>query len=83
MGSFITGTGRAELHVPAGCHAECRFERPGEVRLVGEAGLQRRFCQGPGVAQPAPRHIEAPHHRLSVRAGPVDGMELAGELVAV
>jgi hypothetical protein len=53
------------------------------VGLVGEAGLERRFRQGPRVAQPAPGHVEAPHHRISVRAGPVDGVELAGELVAV
>jgi hypothetical protein len=83
LGSSIVGTGRAELHVPAGCHAECRFERPGEVGLVREAGLERCFCQGPRVAQPAPGHVEAPHHRIPVRAGPVDGAKLACKLVAV
>jgi hypothetical protein len=59
--SSITSTGGAELHVPAGRHAECRFERPGEVGLVGEAGVERRFCEGPRVAQPASGHVEALH----------------------
>src|SRR5262249_37434279 len=68
----VTGTGRAEPHVPAGCHAECRLECPGEMRLVGEACLERRFCQGPRVAQPTSGHVEAPHHRISVWGGPVD-----------
>jgi hypothetical protein len=38
----------AELHVPAGRHAERRFERPGEVGLVGEAGRERGFREWPG-----------------------------------
>jgi hypothetical protein len=83
MGSSITGTGRAELRIPAGRHAECRLECPGEVALVGEADLECRFCQRPRVTQPAPGQVEAPHHRIPVRAGAVDGMEPAGELVAV
>jgi anti-sigma regulatory factor (Ser/Thr protein kinase) len=77
------GAGGAELQVPAGRHAECCSERPGEVGLVGEAGLECGLGQRPGVAQPASGHIEAPHHRVPVRAGPVDGMELARELIAV
>jgi len=79
----VAGAGGAQLQVPAGRHAEGCLERPGEVGLVGEAGLERGFGQRPGVAQPAPGHIEAPHHRVPVRAGPVDGMELARELVPV
>jgi hypothetical protein len=73
----------AELHVPAGRHAERRFERPGEVGLVGEAGRERSFREWPRVTEPAPGDREAPHHRVPVRAGAVDGAELACELVAV
>jgi hypothetical protein len=38
----------AELHVPAGRHAERRFERPGEVGLVGEASRERGLREWPG-----------------------------------
>ena len=49
------------------------------AKPAGECG----FCQGPRLAQPPPGHVEAPHHRVPVGAGPVDGAELACELVAV
>src|SRR6266849_1875732 len=68
--------------VAPGSEPERRFERAGEVRLIGESRLARDFDQRTLLMNPIAREGESAHEKVAVRARAEHDPELTGEVVS-
>src|SRR5712691_9542016 len=72
----------SERAIASGSEPERRFERAGEVRLIGESSLARDFHQRTLLVDLLAREGEPAHEKVAIGARPVHDSELAGEVVA-